>query len=185
MPAFDLFTTLGAFYCEVRRAPANQQALAAFAEKRGKIGVWKQLRESDLSETAEEIVWRVSIVAPSSLSANGEIATSWRFALKKPRTEQCSLQFTIAPESRFCVRGERDPNLWAVELFVDLSLVLLSKASKTPAPPSVSGSPPADLCFDPSLVRSRTNEEAVTTERLKKKLEEILRQKQQPLDKAS
>src|SRR5215467_14277157 len=71
MPAFDMLTTLGAFYCKERTAPGSAEALAAFAGKQS----WSQLRSSDLSETSEEIVWKATLASPSSLNENAEIAT--------------------------------------------------------------------------------------------------------------
>jgi len=180
MPAFDMLVTLGAYYCKEGVAPESEEVLAASAGKHR----WS--RSSDLSETPEEVIWKATLASPSSLSESGEIATSWRFAFKKPGADECSLRPTITAESRICLKGEppgSDPDLWAAALFVDIALRTLSKAAK--APPPVSRAAPQALptpfCFGPSMIfpvaidRGGGVDQPQVNEMMKKKLEGLLR----------
>jgi len=145
-PAFEMLTSLGSFYCKERTAPPSAEALAAFAGNQ----VWSQLRSSDLSETSEEIVWKATLASPSSLSEKGEVATSWRFLLKKPATDECALRLAIIPESRVCLKdppAASDPDFWAADLLVDLALRAMTNAVKAPPSVSVSRTTPQALVF--------------------------------------
>jgi len=181
MPAFDMVTTLGAFYCKERTAPASAEALAAFAGNQN----WSQLRSSELSETSEEIAWKATLASPSSLSEKGEIATSWRFLLKKPATDECALRLTIIPESRVCLKDPpvaSDSDLRAADLFVDLALRAVTKAAKAPPPASVSRTTPQTFffCFGPPMTLPVAIDREGATDRslnneTKTRLRELLR----------
>jgi hypothetical protein len=163
-PVFLLLTTVSAYYVQERKTPGNQQALALYATKNGVPIDWHRLGRLEFSEDAEELVLRVLVLSPSSLSDASEISTSWRFSLNKTRSKANSLHFSVAPESRLCVQGQSGLPDSMTELFLEIAVNYLTKK---PTPRET------QFCFNPSTARS-----APTNRKLEEKLEKLRRKQQ-------